>query len=276
MLPPPPNNAELQNSIANIRARFEAELAVNPDLYHPIDVKRVRTEDWQVKRFLLNTESGDAEDEAFHSLLSALQWKKAFGLHDRTDAYFPRELWLMAKTELYGRDKSGRLIWWQATKGIRNFSETALLARQFYAHCLEQADRAVGELGGTFIGDTKGASILHVDHRLEQFKIGLLPYYPLIARAVYIVDLPWLLTGVVKLIMGWMDASLRKNVHCVSSAVLVPDVVEEEITPVALGGTRKRYEGLPDGVQSLEALAEQFGFTEEFVKRFYKVTGLSK
>lgn len=261
--------SESKNSIVSLRARFEVELSKNSHLYHPIDVERVRSEDWQVRRFL---EEADGNEElAFTSLLRSLQWKESFGLHRRSDNYFPLEFWLMSRTEVTGKDRQGRLVWWQTTKDVRHFPETALLARQFYAHCLEKADRAVGQTGGTFIGDTKGASLLHVDHRFEQFKISLLCHYPQIARSVYIVDLPWLFTGLVRLILGWMDPTLRKCVKCVNSDALLK-VVDRELIPVNLGGTRKKHE-LPEGLLPLEMLADKFDFSEEFVERFYKVTG---
>lgn len=262
------------NSIIALRARFEEELfsarGKKGLLYHAIDVERVRTEDWQVKRFLLEND-GD-EEVAFGRLLASLQWKQSFGVHSRSDAYFPLEFWLMYRSEVSGRDLAGRLIWWQATKEVRHFPETALLARQFYAHTLEKADRLVGELGGTFIGDTKGASLAHVDHRFEQFKFSLLPHYPRIARAVYLVDLPWVFSGLIRLILGWMEPSLRNCVRCVPSSALPLSVVDQELTPVSLGGSRKCLE-LPKGLLPLEKLAHKFDLSEEFVKRFYHVTG---
>ena len=90
-------------SIARLRQMFEDEIANNADLYHSIDIERVRTEDWQVKRFLLDQPDMD-EKKAFDNLCKALQWKKSFGVHDRTDQSFPKEFWELNSVEIYGRD----------------------------------------------------------------------------------------------------------------------------------------------------------------------------
>lgn len=103
-------------AIARLRALFEADLSAHPDLYHPIDVERVRTEEWQVKRFLLDQPDQEDETAAFAALSKALQWKKSFGLHDRTDQYFPKEIWELNGVEIYGKDKEGHLVQWEAVR----------------------------------------------------------------------------------------------------------------------------------------------------------------
>lgn len=43
----------MSEKIILIRSRFEEELKKNSSLYDPVDIKRVRTEDWQIQRYLL-------------------------------------------------------------------------------------------------------------------------------------------------------------------------------------------------------------------------------
>lgn len=109
-------------AIESLRARFEAELVRNASRYHEIDVERVRTEEWQVKRFLLRYDHN--EDKAFEAMLAALQWKKEFGIHDRTDQDFPRELYEITMLEVCGRDRQGRVIQWERYRDHRNFKVT--------------------------------------------------------------------------------------------------------------------------------------------------------
>ena len=73
-----------------MRSRFETELASKPSAYHPIDVDRVRTDDWQLLRFL---ERSTNWTEAYAQLIDALQWKKQVGVHDKRDEDFPREFY---------------------------------------------------------------------------------------------------------------------------------------------------------------------------------------
>lgn len=125
-------------SIARLRARFEADQAAHPTFYHPVDIERVRTEDWQVARFLLdqnqNQQLDQVEDKAFAALCKALQWKKSFGLHDRSDADYPLELWTLNDIEVCGRDRAGRLIQWGSIRNKRYFKPIATIARNFVGH----------------------------------------------------------------------------------------------------------------------------------------------
>ena len=108
-------------AIDSVRARFEKELATVPDSFHPIDIERVRNDQWQVKRFLLHY--GNDEAAAAEALFKALRWKKEYGIHNRDDRYFPRELFEMSGAEICGRDKEGRLIHWGVIKNMRHFPE---------------------------------------------------------------------------------------------------------------------------------------------------------
>ena len=55
-----------------IRRKFLLEANTDGQFYHPIDVERVRTEDWQIERFVLENGS---EDQALRALITAMKWK---------------------------------------------------------------------------------------------------------------------------------------------------------------------------------------------------------
>lgn len=93
-------------AIANLRAKFETELSANGSEYHPIDIERVRTEEWQVKRFIMDNEGN--EDKAFSELIRVMKWKKSYGIHDRNDQYFPTEFWQLNAIEINGKDNQGK------------------------------------------------------------------------------------------------------------------------------------------------------------------------
>src|ERR1700743_3735740 len=98
-----------QTIVAEIRQRFLTEVDTNPHLYHDIDVERVRCEDWQIERFVIDYQSCD---KAYEALIKALQWKKSYGIHDRSHSYFPKEFPIIFGNVSYSRDKEGRVVRW--------------------------------------------------------------------------------------------------------------------------------------------------------------------
>lgn len=261
------------DAIARLRAQFEAELKSNGDLYHPIDIERVRTEDWQVKRFLLDQADGN-EDAAFQALIKALQWKKSFGVHDRTDQYFPKEVWEQNAVEIYGKDKQGRVIQWEAVRNQRVWKETTLLAKHFVAHCIERVDRAAGETGFILITDSNGGGLANVDMDIMKFKIATIDLYPQALKGLYVVDLPWLLNAIMKMIVALMSEKLRSVVHYVKGSELA-EVMDEQFIPVELKGGRDKH-AFPADLQSFEARGPALGLDEKTVDTFYKTMKLPR
>lgn len=157
----------MEDKIAGIRARFEIELKKNSILYHPIDVVRVRKEEWQVKRYLIGKyplfqvihkllflifyskkiESNENVDTAFEALIRTLAWKKSFGVHKLKPSDFPVEIYSLFCTEIYGKDKEGRLILSESYKRQKPFSELDQVTRKILAYQAELADRLTFQNG---------------------------------------------------------------------------------------------------------------------------------
>ena len=260
-------------AIATIRAEFEKELSSNIHLYHPIDIERVRSEDWQVKRFIIDQPDGDVS-KAFAALCRSLQWKKSFGLHDRTDEYFPKEIWELNAIEIYGRDKEERVIQWEAIRNQRSFKELSLIVRQFVAHNMERVDREAGETGFILITDANGGGIKNIDMDLSKFKIAIVEYYPMGMRAMYIVDQPWLLNAIVKIIIGLMSDKLKQLIHFVKYTDL-PAIMDTKFIPVELKGSRSKH-AFPMDIIPMHQLTKQLDLDEKFIDNFYKTYKLER
>ncbi len=263
-------------AIARLRAQFEAELTTNPSLYHPVDIDRVRTEDWQVKRYLLEEEEhgNNNEEVAFEALLKTLQWKKRFGLHERTDQYFPREFWELNVTEQWGADRAGHLIQWGRVRNTKIIPEISLLSKQFAAHCLERMDRLCGEKGSVFIGHMKQASFWTRDRDFEEFQMELMAHYPRQCRAMYIVDMPWIIAAILRLMMAFMPARMKRLLHVITAAQL-PEVVHPELIPASMGGRRTGYH-FPPGLVSIESIYKEMGLSREQLETIYRTYNLEE
>ena len=260
-------------AVSNVRALFEKELTANPDAYHPVDIERVRTEEWQVKRFLLDQPDRD-EDKALQSLCKSLQWKKSFGVHERTDQYFPKEFWELNGVEIYGKDSEGRLVQWEAIRNQRTFKETALMARQFVAHCMERIDRLGGETGFILVTNSNGGGISNVDMELSKFKIEIVDYYPIGLKAMYVVDLPWLLNAIMKIIVSLMSDKLSQLVHNVNGSEL-SRVIDAQFIPVELKGGRDKH-AFPNDLVPMDQLGDKLNLDEKFIDSYYKYFKLKR
>ena len=137
-----------QSDIITIRSWFEDELLVNPTLYHPLDINRVRTEDWAVVRFL---ERSPNRAEAWRRIKDSLQWKVKMGVHTKTEEQFPREFYEINNIEIMGHNKEDRLIIWATSKYSRDFSELKVYIKEFIRHEIEMFDQMASESGKLMI-----------------------------------------------------------------------------------------------------------------------------
>lgn len=214
-----------------------------------------------MKRFLLA--HAESEKVAFETLLKALQWKKSFGVHERTDAYFPREWWAMAGAEVVGRDKKGRLVHWGAIRKLVKFKapKVRLLTLQFIAHITERVDTMAGETGYIIVTDASGGGLQNVDLENARFTLDILQHYPLGSKDIYCVNLPWILNGIMKLVMAFTPARLKELIHFISVEEL-PAIVDAQYAPEALKGTRTKLV-LPVGVVPLRERYQELQFEEK-------------
>lgn len=251
-------------SIAEIRKRFEEEVAKNPDKYHPIDIERVKTEEWQVKRFL---DDKPSVDEAFEALCKAMQWKKEFGIHDRKDQDFPKEFWVFCGVEVNGEDKEGRIIQWETLSGQKFFKELNLITKQFVAHNLERVDRMAGEKGFINLINSGGAGVSNLDTDVSKFKLSIIEHYPSGIRQLLYVDLPWLLSPVLNTILAMLSPRLKAIVAYAKSKEL-PNYMDKELIPKSLGGSRTEIKS-PEDLVPLSKMMDKLQLTDKFVDSYY-------
>ncbi|XP_054155598.1 motile sperm domain-containing protein 2-like, partial [Oppia nitens] len=237
-------------TIEKLRQKFLTELKTNGhNLYHESDVRRVTANDWEIKRFLIEYKS---EDKAYQWMTTAFCWRKSFGVYDRSDQYFPKEFYELTEKEITGRDRDGRLIQWECYRNDRSVDGFADLQKQFMAHIVHQLDSRVGEDGCTIVSDIKNAGLINVSYELMRFRMQLMQYYPLLARRIIVLDLPFVLNAFTRLIMSLVSTSIQNRVAFIGRDEL-PEFVDEDVIPVRFGGRRHEL-GFPDGLRPLSNL----------------------
>ncbi|KAF7496655.1 Motile sperm domain-containing protein 2 [Sarcoptes scabiei] len=266
------NDLNLLEKIDRIRNRFEEELQSRAHLYHPIDIERVQKEQWQVERFVRN--SPENENDAYEALKRCLRWKKSFGIHERSDASFAKELWELCAVEVNGRDHCGRLIQWEAFRNQRKFKELDLIAKQFVAHNIERLDRMAGENGFILVSDLGGAGISNLDIDMIRFKLATIEYYPYGLRQMLIVDLPWLLNSVMNLILTLMRPAIRDMTIFCKRRELSKYIAEEHIHR-SLDGKREEH-CFPPNMRPMDQMMDELNLSENFIEHFYKTFKLSR
>jgi len=250
--------------IEKLRRKFLTESEANQQLYHQIDIERVRTEDWQIERFILDT---DSEDEAYKSMTKALQWKNSFGLHDRNNEYFPKEFYMIFSLEKFSRDKNGRIVMWNSLKNYHKVSDLSLLLQQFLAHQFERLDREAGHLGWISVNDCSGTGMSNVDMSLSKFRVELLNYYPRGMRLSMNVDMPWIMMSVFKVVKTFMNRRVRDNVILIKRDQLT-DYVDLDLIPVSFGGNRESINHFLKEYLPLHKL-NNLGLTDKQIDNFY-------
>jgi len=250
--------------VDKIRKKFLSQYKVNPELYHQIDVDRVRNDDWQIERFIIDQES---EDKAYESLIKALQWKKSFGIHERNDQYFPKEFYESHEIEMYGRDKEGRPIHWDVTKNLVKVPDLTALEQQFIAHRIEKLDVEGSRDGWTLVTDTLGAGLANVNLQMYRFKIDLLQYYPQGMRCVLILDEPIILDSIIKIILSLLSPKLRECVTFIKRNQL-PDYIDIDLIHVNQNGKREK-KVFPDGLLPMNQLTH-LALTDKQIEAYHK------
>jgi hypothetical protein len=259
------NKKIINTVIESIREKFLIEYQMNPELYHEIDVNRVRDDNWQIERFILDQKNRD-EDKAYEAMVKALRWKKSFGVHERNDQYFPKEFYELHEIEMFGQDKSGRIIHWEITRNIKNIPGFENIAKQFIAHRIEKIDSEASRKGWISIADTSGSGLTNVYLDLYRFKIEVLEYYPQSLRAIFIVDLPSFLNGISKCILSFLSPELKEFVKFINREELM-NYVDIDYIPDSLNGKRQK-KIYPEGLKALEQL-NHLGLTDKQIHKYY-------
>ena len=268
----------MDREIAALRERFESELLLQqnsqtPDRFHPIDINRVRTEDWQVRRYILDEEEGDLE-AAYSALIRTLEWKQKWGVHENHLGRYPKEIFDLYSMELFEYEK-GRYVFSEAMRGQRHYPELEQIARDFVVAWAEHVDRTVGEQGHlTYLMDFTGSSLLKLDLGLTRFRIGVFSrHYPRLLGRCLLHRVPKVVRAPLKMaISQFFKQAVREAVTYTSGKEELFGCVDPVRLHVDYGGLRKERVYPVEGLESAWTLYPKLGLERKFVESFLKET----
>lgn len=265
-----------QKLIAQLRDKFLSEVQYNPGDYHPIDIERIRAEDWQIRRYL--DENDNDVDKSYNHLCRSMKWKKDNGVHNYRDDYWPREFYESAGAEVVGETlDNGYMIQWEVLRTQYDFPEL----HEFYKQCLatgcEKYDRIVGDKGMICVIDAANMGVCNVSLDITKFKNDLRENYPGLCRAVYIVDHAWYLLPITKMMFAAMSWKLRRMIQYISSEAL-QEFIDVKHIPKALKGDRENYVPVCGSAPSIaeQPVMDRLNIDEDFVEKFFETTKLRR
>ena len=244
------------------------------NLFHEIDVYRVRTDDWTVNRFL--SEQND-QKKAKHCLMKAINWKMQFGVYELTDDFFPRELFERGDPELFGRDKQGKYFVWT---GMRNknepfISEMIDLNKRWFAYLIEKFDKIVHNKSFMYIHWMSGTEDYNLRKNLNfemmKFILDSKRFYPLLVSCILLVEIPKVHATFAKCIKSIWNKMMKGapwEMKFISSEQLT-DFVDSQMIPVEMKGNRMSTIVVPANSKPLMELGNM-KFTEKSYRLFYK------
>ncbi|XP_074600680.1 motile sperm domain-containing protein 2-like [Brevipalpus obovatus] len=207
------SDEDLTGSVEKVREMFLQEAQENPNFYDPIDIDRVRTDDYTVRRFVQN-QRGDVE-KGFNMLMSAMKWRKSFGVNDIKPSDFPKEYFETGEGHLYVKDKNDVYLVYLRVKLHKKITELTPLSQKYLVYLIEHCEAEGIKTGKGYglIWDCLGGTLFNVDLDLLQFLTTVWTnYYPGGSRYIILHELPWILRAIYRLVRSWMPEDLRQQI----------------------------------------------------------------
>ena len=266
-----------------IRAKVSLESLNNEDLFNEIDVFRVRTDDWQIQRFL---KSFTNEESFVKALTMTMVWKNKFGVYDRTDEYFPRECFEFGDPEIFGKDREDRVLVWG---NVRYGSPPIVnqdyfnLFKQLMVHYLEKIDKLCHKKRCTQVTCLSNTGSLGIDFSLNGLQVfnmlfhAMRDYFPLMMKRNLLVDTPRVQWALAKVIVGIANKSVKRmdlDLRFITRKELT-EFVDWDLIPAEMGGPRIANIVVPDNVRPLKEL-KHFKFSDKEFKKLEEHSNKTK
>ncbi|XP_054160128.1 motile sperm domain-containing protein 2-like [Oppia nitens] len=269
------NDNELNEKIGSLRQKFLNSYNEDNDrLYDDCDVRRVQKCDWLLKRYLLAHNCN--QELALNNLKDTLEWRKSFGVNQRTDAYFPDDFYKIGGLFQYNCDKTGLPLLYIRICVHRKVQELAQLVKEFFVHKVNQIDVSSGGQW-VLVFDCTASGLSNVDMDFSRFMIDVLQnYFPKSYKYVIIYEMPWLLATFWKISRMWLSEEDRQQIKLASGQEIFTFIDAKQVPQHIQGGQcLQNIYRVPDGVLPAEQL-KHLKFTEEQIRHFRTVFNIQQ
>ncbi|XP_071549982.1 motile sperm domain-containing protein 2-like [Panulirus ornatus] len=231
LIPPEPTKAEIDQLRSSAVEKIDTEGIV----YDPQDVKRIRSDDKYIRRFLMHHDND--QKLALDMVMETLKWRHENQCNSITKESLPTEFFEKGAMYIHNRDKDGckMLIF-----AVRLHQKGALdmdLLRKFFIYWLERLEREEKGKWITVFFDMCETGMKNMDMDFIQYMINLFKnYYPWILNYIIVFEMPWLLSAMWKIIKTWLPPKSIEKIKFVDKKSL-KDYVDPDQSLSNWGGS---------------------------------------
>lgn len=207
-------------------------------------------------------------------ILETLKWRHRLQLHLLTPANFPQEFYRMGGLYECGPDRFGLPIICIRAKSIRKVELLDPLLGQFLAFRLFQLEQRLKRLESwTLLFDCSDVGFANVNFWLIKFLIDLLRLrFPLSLRYAIVLEVPFLLNAVQRLVMAMLPEDNKRLVHFVNRRQLLSYVDSNALPKYLNGNCYRNFAQVPSTCQKniLQICSDRFNLPESEIIRLCK------
>lgn len=212
----PPTNEE----IIELRERIKALVSeIEEDLIDARDLKRILNDDKYISRFFLQCTNipGDHFKHTEEMIIRVLKWKKENKILDIKSSDLEDSLKNKGALYLRNRDVDGKqLLIFDVKKHIKGVNKINDVHRMFH-YFLERVDREDSDGMVTIVFDCDGCGLINMDIDFVRYMIDVFKYYyPFVLNYILVMDMPWVLNAIWKIIKAWLPAVAVKKIKFVN------------------------------------------------------------
>lgn len=259
------------SAIEDVRNAVLREAASHPEDFYESDLSRVRTSDWQVKRFIVKAQATGGEKNAVNKakedMIQNLMWRKDVQILERTESTFPDDFFRAGLIGAADCPRTGNTMIYINTKVYRKIPE---MTEHFFAFghtFLDRLDREAKGKRFTLFLDLSELELANADVQFLRYYMELMNYrFPLMLERTYLYEPPWYIKPFVSVVLKVFPKSILKNVSMLDRKTALEELGLDSI-PEGAGGNLCTDIPVPKNAPSSADYAEDHGIPMEAIER---------
>ncbi|KAI1286639.1 Motile sperm domain-containing protein 2 [Halotydeus destructor] len=234
--------------IGRIREKFLDQVDQERELYDEEDIaKNVRNSDFFIQRFLIKTiNESSHEDECLDKLKKCFKWRKETVV-SLSDQSFPHEFYQTGGLFIYEQDKDGTPLLYMRIRLIKKSSELEEHMKRFLLYKINVIDSLASKLQSWgVVFDCSGIGFANVQLDMMRFLITTLrEYFPCGVKYICVYEIPWILTGVQKVVFAMVPEEAKQLVQFKNKKNITSLIAKEHLPDYMGGSCRVNYHAVP-------------------------------
>lgn len=242
--PPEPTKPEIDQLRASAIQKIEAGGPFDPQ-----DVKRIRTDDKWIRRFLMHHDND--QKLSLDMVMATLKWRHENQCNAITKESVPQDFFEKGALFPHNRDKDGcKMLLFQVRKHQKGTLDMNQLKR-FFIYWLERLEREEKGEWITVFFDMCDTGMKNMDMEFIQYMINLFQnYYPWILNYIIVFEMPWLLNAMWKIIKSWLPPKSVQKIKFVDRKSISEFVTSDQCLTTWGGTDAYEYSFEPEMMSS--------------------------